>query len=216
MGAGPALIVGYWGSNHVHCVDLSTLQPRSEDLVLATIPHSACVRTSGGDPQLLIGLGDGAVVSYNLVTEWTTSGDPNITFGSRKVMQVGTAPVTLSHSRATDRIVAVSDRTALLAEDHGRMSFAPMNVKVSKRSRCICQRLTWNRQNVSWASYVGLGSLGDCLLTATASSLAFTKINSLKKLHVKKVRHTPAVSPSSSDSRIIDRSRRLRTRCHRI
>ena len=136
MGAGPALVVGYWGSNHLHCVDLSTLTPRSADLTLPTIPHSACVRTSGGDPQLLIGLGNGAVVSYNLITDWTTSGDPSISFGNRKVMQVGSSPVTLCHNRTTDRIVAVSDRTALLAEEQGRVSFAPLNVKVRKLQLC--------------------------------------------------------------------------------
>lgn len=89
------------------------------------------MRSSGGDLQLLIGLGDGAVISHNLVIDWTPTGDPSITFGNRKTMQVGSAPVMLSHNRITDRIVAISDRTALLAEENGRMSFAPMNVKVS-------------------------------------------------------------------------------------
>lgn len=51
-----------------------------------------------------------------------------------------------------------------------------------------CAAITdFAHQNVSWASYIELQSLGDCLLTATPSSLAFTRIMSLKKLHIKKV-----------------------------
>lgn len=137
LGAGPSLVVGYWGSNHLHCVDLSTLQPRSRDLVLPTLPCSACVRSGGSDLQLLVGLGDGEVVSYNLVVDWTPTGDPDITFGNRKTMQVGSAPVMLSHNRITDQVVAISDRTALLAEEHGRMSFAPMNVKVRRLRKLL-------------------------------------------------------------------------------
>jgi hypothetical protein len=54
-----------------------------------------------------------------------------MSFTNRKMLQVGNVPVSLSHHRSTDQVVAISDRTALLSEDSGRMSFAPMNVKVS-------------------------------------------------------------------------------------
>lgn len=131
MGAGPCLIVGYWGSNKLHCLDLSTLTARSGALELPTACRSACVRSSASGLQLLVGLGDGSVLSYTLATEWTPAGDPSMSFTNRKMLQVGNVPVSLSHHRSTDQVVAISDRTALLSEDSGRMSFAPMNVKVS-------------------------------------------------------------------------------------
>ncbi|KAJ9097586.1 hypothetical protein QFC21_004620 [Naganishia friedmannii] len=170
IGAGPCLVVGYWGSNKIHCLDLSTLTPRSEALELPTACRSACVRSSASGLQLLVGLGDGGVLSYTLVTEWTPAGDPSISFTNRKMLQVGSIPVSLSHQRSTDQVIAISDRTALLSEESGRMSFAPMNVK-----------------GITWASYIDLTGLGECLLTSNSGGLTFTKITSLKKLHVKKV-----------------------------
>ncbi|KAJ9123878.1 hypothetical protein QFC22_000666 [Naganishia vaughanmartiniae] len=170
MGAGPCLIVGYWGSNKIYCLDLSTLTARSEALELPTACRSACVRSSATGLQLLVGLGDGGVLSHTIITEWTPAGDPSISFTNRKLLQVGSIPVYLSHHRSTDQVVAISDRTALLSEDSGRMSFAPMNVK-----------------GITWASHINLAGLGECLLTSNAEGLAFTRINSLKKLHVKKV-----------------------------
>lgn len=128
----------------------------------------ASVQTSS--VQLIAGLSDGSMISYRLDQAEEGGG---LVVSDRKASSLGVRPLRVQAvaglKDGDDDIFAVglTERMSVVFESRGRVEFS----SVAKRG-------------VTAACSVSVPSLGTCLAMASASGLSFTKITSLKKLHV--------------------------------
>jgi hypothetical protein len=162
-----------------------------------SLPRSLIFGDLGGKPQLFIGLGDGSLVIYDVDPSTGAQNEGGGGGGAEaRTISLGTTSVQLGRLVSTDgerSIFASCDRPAVLHDDHGRLSYSAVNLKVSHR---IARRpddvwLTGNllsQKNVTACAYLNTPTMPASLVLATRSSLIIGRINEMKKVHIDTVR----------------------------
>lgn len=135
------IAVSFWGTNRVALLSLATaesyLSPLCE-VSLPSLPRSLLLHNFGTGrnrkdldfrPHLLVGLGDGSVVSYVFREKERELVD-------HKLFSLGTAPVSFSTCVVDGRrtVFASGSRASVLYWDRQRLQQSPVMIKVS----CVC------------------------------------------------------------------------------
>ena len=130
--------VGFWTSNRVEILTISNaesyLQPGCEGVNLTSLPRSIIFHNFGSTgksssdylPHLLVGLGDGSLVSYTF---------RNSKLKDRRVFSFGSSPASLVRCDVDGErtILAFGSRAGVLFWNKGRLQHSPVLVKVNAR-----------------------------------------------------------------------------------
>ncbi|KAI9344372.1 CPSF A subunit region-domain-containing protein [Obelidium mucronatum] len=161
-------VAGLWNDGTVRIFSVKTMQECRKEVVTTgdQLPRSVRFCTLGSTSYLLVGLGDGHLVSYVFDS---LSG---IT-GNRKKMTLGTQPLNLISFRSDGKnhVFSASDLPSVL--------YSGSNDKL------MCSNL--NLKSVSTACQFRLPSSPNSLVIATASSLKFGSLDNIQKLHIQTV-----------------------------
>lgn len=127
--------VSFWGSNRVkvYSTDLSNSSVVCQTPSLRALPRFLFFHNFGHDtnskgenyhPHLLVGLGDGTLVSYPFRAK--TLGDP-------RVISLGDVPISLSVCPGDDRksLIACGSRTSVLFWERETLRHSPVTLKVA-------------------------------------------------------------------------------------
>lgn len=132
--------VGLWQENAVVLVDIPNLTIIDTiDVQTAFLLRSILLVNLGEDVKesscLFVGLGDGTLVSYTF-----TSTGRRLDRDSRKVVVLGTRPITLvrfatagnteSGSTSVPAVLAVSDRSTVISMQSAKLTYSSVNTKV--------------------------------------------------------------------------------------
>ncbi|KAL7425176.1 hypothetical protein Q5752_000864 [Cryptotrichosporon argae] len=173
--AAPVVAVSTW-AGEILVAPLDTLSIAAKLITESTVATSLVLRpatstTSSSALQLLAGLNDGSLVTYDV--EQTADADgTGFVVRARKASSLGAWPLYISAVDVTsegENIVglAVSDRLSVLYENRGRIDSSASG-----------------RKGITAAAALSTPSLGDVFALATDSGLALARIASLKKLQV--------------------------------
>jgi DNA damage-binding protein 1 len=170
----PVIAVGTW-ANEILIYTLDSIKTSAEPLLRiseSVFAKSLILKSSpatGTDLQLLAGLSDGSLITYDI----DASEDGYSTTG-RKASSLGNQPLALhpiqgSTTSGDEKLLAIgiSDRMSILFENRDRVEFSSVSLP-----------------GIVAASAVEIGDEGDCLVLATATGLTITKVSGLKKLHI--------------------------------
>lgn len=147
-----AAAVGLWNTYSVVVLDAPTLsQAESIEIGTKFLPRSV-VTVSMSDSHgttssfLLIGLGDGSLVSY----AYQKSGKPGARLdnSTRKAVTLGSRPITLAKFQtagnqeagvpSTQAVLAISDRSTVISLAGSKLAYSSVNTKVSPAIPIIC------------------------------------------------------------------------------
>ena len=173
----PVIAVATW-EKEILLYDPEGLQDGSSPVALITENHFASSlllkSTSAGEKsslQLLAGLSDGSLVTYDIGGAEAIGG---LTFIGRKSSSLGTRPLTLHPITGTTETgeeellaIGLSERTSVLFESKDRVEFSSVNLK-----------------DLTAAASITLPDIGNCIALASSSGLSISKVNGLKKLHI--------------------------------
>lgn len=175
-GSGPSVLaIGTW-ANEILLYDVTDLQNGSSPVKPITESYfasSMLLKTSISDEastlQLLAGLSDGSLVTYDLDVE---SGD--LIVRGRKASSLGTQPLSLhsitgSTSNGDEKLLAIglSERMSILFESRDRVEFSSASTK-----------------DVVAATSISQPGGQNAIVLATSTGLSLSTVNGLKKLHI--------------------------------
>jgi DNA damage-binding protein 1 len=127
QGRSSLLVLGMWTDNSVRLLALPTLQELARvQLGTDTQARDVLIVSLEGVPYLLVGLGDGTLITY---TVDFTSGLPSLT-GRRKVV-LGTHPISLScfSNGGVPCVFAACDRPTVVYTRNGKLLFSVVNIQ---------------------------------------------------------------------------------------
>jgi len=170
----PAVIavVGLWNDNTVRILSLESpdLKERlSLNLGGDTQARSVMTATMEGKNMLLIGLGDGQLITHELMVP-NNENEPAST-ENRKKVSLGTQPIGLSTFTSSNKskcVFASSDRPTVVYSSSKKISFS--NVNFSCEVNYVCP--------------FNCELFPDCLALATENSLTIGTIDDIQKLHI--------------------------------
>ena len=171
------MAVGTW-TNEILLYDLDRLQagtspvaPVTESFFASSLLLKSASSGETSSLQLLAGLSDGSLITYDLGQSDNAGG---ITIISRKSSSLGTRPLTLHPISGTTEsgeeellAIGLSERMSVLFESRDRVEFSSVNLK-----------------DITAAASTTLPGHGDCVVLATASGLSVTRVSGLKRLHI--------------------------------
>lgn len=173
----PFLVIGTWANEIFLCnvAQLSSASFPGTSITESYVASSLLLRLASldGAPsiQLLAGLSDGSVVTYDIASD-STSG--NLVVRGRKASSLGTQPLALqsisgSTSNGDETLLAIglSERMSILFESRDRVEFSSVSLK-----------------NVVAAASVQLPGGDNAIVLATPTGLSLSTVNGLKKLHI--------------------------------
>ena len=189
------IAVSFWGTNCVALLSLASAESYLTSLCevsLPSLPRSLLLHNFGTGrnkkepdfcPHLLVGLGDGSVVSYVFKEKERGLGD-------NKVFSLGTAPVSFSTCIIEGRraVFASGSRASVLYWDRQRLHQSPVMIKVSNCStaRRAPQGLRVGQDPVVAAS-LNTSAFPSCLVLATSSSVLIGNVRGADKMQIKTV-----------------------------
>ncbi|OCF33570.1 hypothetical protein I316_04642 [Kwoniella heveanensis BCC8398] len=174
----PILAIGTW-TGEIFLYDPLQLQQGSTALTTLREPFyasslhlklSVSSTTSTSGVQLLAGLSDGTLITYDLEPSGTNG---KIEVKARKTSSLGIRPLTICLANgpqvAGDEIVAIglTERMSVIFNSKDRVDSSSVS-----------------RKDISAAATVKSSILGEALVLAGATGLSFVRVNSLKRLHV--------------------------------
>ncbi|QSL66714.1 hypothetical protein MERGE_001098 [Pneumocystis wakefieldiae] len=120
--------VGLWTFPSIHILSIPTMELLlSHNLQESVVPRSICIISLTGinEPIVLIGMGDGTLLSYSLKDL------NNGVLINQKSITIGTLPVNLSRFITPNNIdvFAISDEPTIIYGDNGKLSFSSVNLK---------------------------------------------------------------------------------------
>ncbi|GMH89221.1 hypothetical protein TrVE_jg3149 [Triparma verrucosa] len=158
--------VGLWNDNSVMLLNLPDLTEATQvKLGGDTQARSVMLTTLEEKDMLLVGLGDGQLITHELIIK------PTPTLGNRKKVSLGTQPIGLSLFRSSDGkrcVFAASDRPTVIYSSSKKVSYANVNFPGEVNHACPfnCELFQ------------------DCLSLASETTLTIGTIDDIKKLHV--------------------------------
>lgn len=173
----PVVAVGTW-ANEILLYDLDRLQagvspvaPITESFFASSLLLKSTVSGESSSLQLLAGLSDGSLVTYDIGQADNAGG---IAINGRKSSSLGTLPLTLHPISGTTETgeeellaIGLSERTSVLFESRDRVEFSSVNLK-----------------DITAAASTTLPDNGNCIVLASPTGLSISKVNGLKKLHI--------------------------------
>lgn len=169
LGDEPLVAVSDWGQE----IQVYTLKGLSSNTPLAATKEAAYASSllfnnlSSGALQLLAGLSDGSLVSYDLdagLESQLQKGRVHSSLGTRPLQLT---PLALDAGEETVFAAGISERLSIIFESRG-------HAEVSSSGK----------KDVVAAATVTTSTLGNCVVLATPEGLCFSHLTSLKKLQV--------------------------------
>jgi DNA damage-binding protein 1 len=171
----PTVAVGTW-TNEIQLFNLDKIDTSavpllkiSESFYASSIILKAPSDTAG-NLQVLAGLSDGSLITYEL----GATADGKLSMTGRKVSSLGSQPLALHSISGTtlsgdEQLLAVglTDRMSILYGSRDTVEFSSVSLT-----------------GIAAATAVSLPAHGRCLVLATATGLSISKVNGLKKLHI--------------------------------
>lgn len=171
------MAVGTW-TNEVILYDLDRLQagsspvaPITESFFASSLLLKPASSGETSSLQLLAGLSDGSLITYDIGQSDTAGG---IAVTSRKSSSLGTRPLTLHPIGGTTEsgeeellAIGLSERTSVLFESRDRVEFSSVNLK-----------------DTTAAASTNLPAYGDCIVLASSTGLQISRVSGLKRLHI--------------------------------
>jgi len=172
----PIAAVGFW-DNSVALYSLPGLQLlTSVSIEQDSVPRSVLLRDFESVAYLLVGLGDGNLLTYPLLLGGDTSGSSSsleIALGQRKRVSLGTQPLRLTPltTKGMRSALVSSDRPTLVHSSSGKLLFS--NVTLPEVSY-VCP---FNHESV----------FPDSLALVGSNSLTIGNINEIQRLHIRTI-----------------------------
>lgn len=161
--------VGLWTDLSLRLLTTPTLAELcDEPLSVDVIPRSLLFATFEAKNYLLCALGDGRLMSFGI----DTTGHAKPVLGKRKVVPLGTQPVSLTRfwSKGTQYIFACSDRPAVVHSANQKLLYSNVNVKE------VTHMAPFNSE-----------AFPQCLAIASDDALLIGTIDEIQKLHIRTV-----------------------------
>lgn len=156
-------VVGLWTNFSVAVLQLPTLTPVTT-VALGTelLPRSVLCNTFEGKDYLLVGLGDGSLISYELDVKQGT-------LGARKRVSLGSQPLSLSRFRSKNmtHVFAACDRPTVIYSSNNKLLYSNIN---SKEVNVMCPFDT--------------ASFPECLALSSEDELTVGTVDDIQKLHI--------------------------------
>ncbi|KAG4304033.1 hypothetical protein PORY_002556, partial [Pneumocystis oryctolagi] len=119
--------IGLWTNPSIHIFSISTMKLLLSHSLLGTVvPRSICIVSlaSINKPIILVGMGDGTLLSYSL-------DDFKSILVEQKVTTIGTLPINLSKFIASNgmNVFAISDHPVIIYGNNGKLSFSSVNLR---------------------------------------------------------------------------------------
>eukprot|EP00644_Phytophthora_capsici_P007270 jgi/Phyca11/546802/estExt2_Genewise1Plus.C_PHYCAscaffold_220420 len=156
-------VVGLWTNFSVSVLKLPTLEKvTTESLGTDLLPRSVLCNTFEGKDYLLVGLGDGSLINYELNVEQGT-------LGTRKRVSLGSQPLSLSTFRSKNmtHVFAACDRPTVIYSSNNKLLYSNIN---SKEVNVMC----------SFDSE----SFPECLALSSEEELMIGTVDDIQKLHI--------------------------------
>ncbi|GMH52129.1 hypothetical protein TL16_g01162 [Triparma laevis f. inornata] len=158
--------VGLWSDNSVMLLNLPDLTSATKvSLGGDTQARSVMLTTLETKDMLLVGLGDGQLITHELTVK------PTPTVSNRKKVSLGTQPISLTLFKSSDGkrcVFAASDRPTVIYSSSKKVSYANVNFP----------------GEVNHACPFNCDLFPDCLSLASEEMLTIGTIDDIKKLHV--------------------------------
>jgi DNA damage-binding protein 1 len=157
------VLIGLWNDNTLRLLTLPALDSPLT-ITLETQARSVIMATLEGKDVLMVGLGDGSLVSYELDSDLLTT-------SNRKKVSLGTQPITLSMFNSavgSQCVFAASDRPTVVYSSNGKVCFANVNL-----SGEVCYVCPFNCE-----------MFPNCLALASETELTIGTIDDIQKLHI--------------------------------
>ncbi|CAI5722603.1 unnamed protein product [Hyaloperonospora brassicae] len=156
-------VVGLWTDFSVSVLRLPVLEKLTTDsLGTDLLPRSVLCNTFEGKDYLLVGLGDGSLVNYELNVEQGT-------LGTRKRVSLGSQPLTLSTFRSKNmtHVFAACDRPTVIYSNNNKLLYSNIN---SKEVNVMCP--------------FDSESFPECLALSSEEGLMIGMVDDIQKLHI--------------------------------
>ena len=196
--------VGLWNDVSVRLMSLvpetNMIELMRLDLGGDTQARSLLLTTleSNQPPMLLVGLGDGQLISYVLSLDSSSASlalDKRATISSRKKVSLGTQSINLSAFRNASNgntcVFATGDRPTIVYMNGGKVLYSNINLTVSAEDFHIGGGS--GTEVVNWVTSFHCDLFPDCLCLASEETLRIGTIDDIQKLHVQTypLRETP-------------------------
>ncbi|TDH74292.1 uncharacterized protein CCR75_001185 [Bremia lactucae] len=156
-------VVGLWTTFSVSVLQLPTLETVTTE-VLGTdlLPRSVLCNTFEGKHYVLVGLGDGSLIHYELNLEQGT-------LDAQKRVSLGSQPLTLSTFRSKNltHVFAACDRPTVIYSNNTKLSYSNIN---SKEVTVMCP--------------FDSESFPECLALSSEDELLIGTVDDIQKLHI--------------------------------
>ncbi|TMW57264.1 hypothetical protein Poli38472_003189 [Pythium oligandrum] len=156
-------VVGLWTNFSICVLQLPTLQSLSnEPLGNDLLPRSVLCSAFDNQRYLLVGLGDGSLINFNLDV---VSG----ALTSRKRVSLGSQPISLStfRSKDTTHVFAACDRPTVIYSNNHKLLFSNVN---TKEVNVMCP--------------FDSEAFPECLALASEEELTIGTVDDIQKLHI--------------------------------
>ena len=177
------VVVGLWNDFSVRILDLDEISLSLNELVRLDLGGDTQARSlmlatlEGSQRMLLVGLGDGQLISYFLQGE---DGGKLINVTSRKKVSLGTQSISLcafrNASNGNTCIFASGDRPTVVYMNGGKVLYS--NINLSTESGKGAEEV------VNWVCPFHCELFPDCLCLASEEALRIGTIDDIQKLHV--------------------------------
>ncbi|KAI9993806.1 hypothetical protein PInf_016327 [Phytophthora infestans] len=156
-------VVGLWTSFSVCVLQLPTLEKRTtKALGTDLLPRSVLCNTFEGKDYLLVGLGDGSLMNYELDVQQGA-------LGTRKRVSLGSQPLSLSTFRSKNmtHVFAACDRPTVIYSNNNKLLYSNIN---SKEVNVMCP--------------FDSESFPECLALSSEEELTIGTVDDIQKLHI--------------------------------
>ncbi|GMF12407.1 unnamed protein product [Phytophthora lilii] len=156
-------VVGLWTNFSVSVLKLPTLEKlTTESLGTDLLPRSVLCNTFEGKDYLLVGLGDGSLMNYELNVAQGT-------LGTRKRVSLGSQPLSLSTFRSKNmtHVFAACDRPTVIYSNNNKLLYSNIN---SKEVNVMCP--------------FDSESFPECLALSSEEELTIGTVDDIQKLHI--------------------------------
>ncbi|KAJ3239983.1 DNA damage-binding protein 1a [Chytriomyces hyalinus] len=127
------IVAGMWNDGSARVLHTSTFQQVSKEVLGGDLfPRSVTVATLAGIPYLMVGLGDGQLISFSVETCMKSG----LSLNNRNQFTLGTQPLNLAgfKSNGVENIFAASDLPAVVyAENNQKLMCSNLNLKCQFR-----------------------------------------------------------------------------------
>jgi len=176
----PVVALGMWTDNSIRLHELPSLQEVSRTMITGeTQARDVLIVDLESKCYLMVGLGDGHLLTYQMVTITTVRDDGitsiMVTLTDKRLCTLGTLPVTFSRFCNSGEmcVLAACDRPTIIYSRNKKILFSVLNTSKSSK---INGMTPFHAENFP-----------DCLALTSESCLLIGNIEDIQKLHIQTV-----------------------------